>query len=124
MISPIPRHEILAMIDEAIAQMNSRERHLWELLRIEPARWELRPWADEYGGFWVVGLIGETVVWYNQIEGGFNTSRYITSGAIAEYWCDQSELIHVVRKLSHQLTTGEGEPKAGPPQPLSHGPGV
>ena len=28
------------------------------------------------GVFWVVGLIGRTVIWYNDIEEGFNRSAF------------------------------------------------
>jgi hypothetical protein len=37
-------------------------------------------------GFWVVGLIGRKVVYYNDIEEGFNISDYKTYGTVDGYF--------------------------------------
>ena len=90
-------------METSIPEMDAHEFRLWEAVRISPARWILHPWADDLDGFWVVGLIGESVIWYNEIEDGFNVSRYRVFGEIAEYWCDQAELVHVIRNLHGTL---------------------
>lgn len=65
----------------------------WESVKIQPVKWSLPPWGDSGGGFWVVGVIGQHCIWFNDIEDGFNTSRFDSFGRIAEYWCNQSTLI-------------------------------
>jgi hypothetical protein len=72
-------------------------------VRISHIKWQLSPWGDEGGGFWVVGILGPRVIWYNDIEGEFNVSRYETPGVIAEYWCNQSELQDQIHWLAKQI---------------------
>ena len=45
----------------------------------------------------VVAVVGQECVWYNDIEEGFNISRFEEFGRIADYWCNQTELEHRVR---------------------------
>jgi len=40
----------------------------------------------------VVGLIGRKVVWYNDIEEGFNRPGYDRYGTISDYYCNQDDL--------------------------------
>jgi len=98
--------------------MESQANYLWELIRIPPTKWILSPWADEGGGFWVVGIVGMQVVWYNDIEDGFNVSRYRTIGAIDEYWCNQDELQHTMYSLLRQIQSGHALVRSGPPETL------
>jgi len=50
-----------------------------------------------------VGIIGRSVIWYNDIEDGFNISKYATYGRIDEYWCNQDELLITVKRLDHMI---------------------
>ena len=54
--------------------MSQEEMRLWEAIRIQPVKWQQDPYGIQGGGFWVVGIIGSTVIWYNDIEEGFNRS--------------------------------------------------
>jgi hypothetical protein len=69
-------------------------------------KWRQTPYGDAGDGFWVVGLIGTTVVWYNDIEDGFNRSRFTVFGLIDDYWCNDDELDVAVRYLLNALTGG------------------
>jgi len=68
-----------------------------------------------------VAIVGNTVVWYNDIEHGFNRSRYLHFAIIpdTEYWCNQDELEWTIRQLMGIVATGEnpggqnGSPIAG-----------
>jgi hypothetical protein len=91
---------------------------LWEAIRIPPIKWRLSPWGNKGGGFWVVGILGRRVIWFNDIEDGFNVSHYDSPGVIAEYLCDQDELHHTVCRLMELLQTGIECPHCGPPQPV------
>ena len=51
-------------------------------------------------------IFGQTVIWYNDIEEGFNRSRYSTYGAIDDYWCNQDELEIAVQYLKHAIEHG------------------
>ncbi|MFP5304141.1 hypothetical protein R2R70_23455, partial [Cobetia sp. SIMBA_158] len=55
-------------------------------------KWIEEEYGKEGDGFWVVGLIGRKVIYYNDIEEGFNISDYTTFGTIDEYICNQDDL--------------------------------
>ncbi|WP_337177218.1 hypothetical protein [Paludisphaera sp.] len=80
---------------------------LWDMVRVPPTKWRQSPWGDLGGGFWAVGLIGRQVIWYNDLEGGFNVSPYAEFGTIAKYWCNQDELHHVIWRLRQQIESVE-----------------
>jgi hypothetical protein len=86
--------------------------------RITPEKWQQDPYGKEGGGFWVVALIGTTVVWYNDIEEGFNRSCYSRYGFIDDYWCNQDELEWAIQALLKLIETGEDTGRFGPPQTL------
>lgn len=46
-------------------------------------------------GFWAIAVIENRVLWYNDIEEGFNVSNFTEPGTIpsTEYWCNQDELL-------------------------------
>lgn len=114
----LSEEELWDMINEETARMGIRQGRLWEVMRIFPGKWRLRGWGDEGGGFWAVGLLGELVLWYNDIEEGFNISPYNVYGEIGEYRCSQDELGLAVQKLLWLVETGETFSYAGPPRPL------
>lgn len=76
---------------------------LWEAIRIPHQKWNQTPYGVERCGFWVVGLIGSTVLWCNDIEEGFNRSRLKSFGRIDDYWCNQDELEVAIRFLLNAL---------------------
>ena len=117
--SPISLQALNDLIREAEAAMSPAERRLWECLRIQPAKWREATYGDEGGGFWAVGILGGSVLWYNDIEDGFNVSRYSIYGESAEYLCSQDELHHCISRLCRYLnptvSSGIG-PGGSPPE--------
>ena len=101
---PISEDAIWDMINAATIDMSAAEQRLWESVLIIPEKWKQEPYGTQRGGFWVVGLIGRNVIWYNDIEGGFNFSKYTTYGQIGEYWCNQDSLLIAVKGLSRMIT--------------------
>jgi hypothetical protein len=90
------------MIANALAEYDDAVRSEWERIRIEPEKWRCSPWGDETGGFWAVAIDGARVLWFNDIEEGFNWSRYSTRGAIGEYLCDQTEFVAILEQIAQQ----------------------
>ncbi|MBU1239028.1 hypothetical protein KKF84_13275 [Myxococcota bacterium] len=116
---PITQAEIKKEIKRGITQMTSAQRYLWNTIRVPVQKWQLSPWGDLGGGFWVVAILGQTVVWYNDIEEGFNRSLYSNTGVIDEYWCNQDELQRTVGHLLTKIKTGEESGDLlGPPEPV------
>ena len=73
--------------------METPVRVLWGRIKVNPRKWQLPPWGDAGGGFWVVAVVGQQCVYYNDIEGGFNDSPYSLWGHIGEYGCNQTDLL-------------------------------
>ena len=115
---PLSEGEIHGILSAAWDRMSTGQRRFWKVIRVTPAKWQQQPWGDHCGGFWVAGVIGEFVVWYNEIEEGFNLSRYSRHGTIDEYWADQNELEWVLERLL-DMSRDDGTPippRAGPPE--------
>jgi hypothetical protein len=103
---PISQAALRKRIAQGVARMPAPARRLWESIRIEPEKWALPPYGDPGGGFWVVAIVGRSVVWYNDLEEGFNRSRYSSYGAIDDYWCNQDELEVAVQYLHNAIELG------------------
>ena len=116
--TPISVSELLKLVEDETPRHNPIAERLWSSVRIEPCKWQLHPRGDMGGGFWVVGILGRTVIWYNDIEDGFNTSSWTTAGVIDAYFCDQSDLRYVLESLANSLVDGSELPlRLGPPRP-------
>jgi len=89
---PISEAALRGRVAQGEARMSPSQLRMWEAIRIDPERWLQHPYGDPGNGFWVVALIGRTVIWYNDIEEGFNRSGYSAYGQIEDYWCNQDEL--------------------------------
>jgi hypothetical protein len=114
--TPITIEKVYDLILETERELNGELFNFWELIKIYPEKWKEEEYGIEGGGFWVVGLIGKNVIWYNDIEEGFNISRYTTYGTIDKYFCNQDELTWTVKRL-YQVNKFGGDiiGNAGPP---------
>jgi hypothetical protein len=115
--------DLLDEVNRDWNQMSLVQRRLWEVIKIPPQKWQQHPWGDAVGGFWVVAILGSTVVWFNDIEEGFNRSRYDRHGVIRDYWCNQDELGMTMQCLLDEIASGN--PRGtylGPPEPLPNSP--
>jgi hypothetical protein len=104
---PISVDALLARISQGYARMNQAQQRLWDAIRISPEKWQQHPYGDAGSGFWTVGLIGRTAIWYNDLEDGFNRSVYSTYGVIDDYWCNDDELDVTVQYLANALSGGQ-----------------
>ena len=102
----ITEDALLKRIAQGEARMTGAQARVWQAVRVQPQKWRQDPYGNEGGGFWVVGLIGKTVIWYNDREEGFNRSRYTRHGTIEDYWCNQDELEVTVAYLVAALEKG------------------
>ncbi|MFP9112868.1 hypothetical protein ACLI1A_02930 [Flavobacterium sp. RHBU_3] len=104
---PIPLEALNANISKAVANMSITELALWHYIKITPEKWQETEYGNEGSGFWVVGIFGRQVLWYNDIEEGFNVSSYSKYGEIGTYACEQDELNTVVYRLYEDIKTGK-----------------
>jgi hypothetical protein len=83
-------------------------------VRIAPGKWQQHRFGDEGGGFWAVAIDANRVLWWNDIEEGWNVSTFSTRGRIPddEYWCNEDPL-----KWALPFLQGKPGTRLGPPQP-------
>ena len=117
---PMSEAELLDEINRAWDRMSIPQRRLWDAIRVDPEKWQQDPYGDQGGGFWAVAILGNVVVWYNDIEGGFNRSRYTRYGEIGQYYCNQDQLEWTIQHLLNEINSGEPSGLfAGPPEPIA-----
>jgi hypothetical protein len=92
--SPVKRLELEAMVSRDLVDCLDEQKQFFARVRLSPLKWKLSPWGDRGGGFWVVAVYRDRVLWFNDIEDGFNVSRYEVAGEIPadEYWCNHDPL--------------------------------
>ena len=103
---PIAEVALRARVAQGEARMSAAQLRMWETIRIEPEKWQQHPYGDAGAGFWVVALAGRTVIWYNDVEEGFNRSRYSVYGTIDDYWCNEDELEVTMQYFMSALERG------------------
>lgn len=103
---PISEAALWDEILSAERRMNPQVLRLWEAIKITPEKWSETTHGAIGGGFWVVAIIGKRVIWFNDIEDGFDCSSYVVPGEIAEYFCSQYELEMAVQTMLTFIETG------------------
>lgn len=117
--NPISKSELLEEIQKTENELNGELDNFWQLIKIEPEKWQEPEFGNEGGGFWVIAICGKKIIWYNDIEEGFNISVYKEYRKIEGYYCNQDELNWSVIRLNDLIKFG-GDiiGQAGPPQSL------
>jgi len=104
---PITEEALMARIGQGYARMTQPQQRLWDAIRIDPEKWQQHPYGDAGGGFWAVGLVGRTVIWYNDLEDGFNRSVYSIHGQFDDYWRNDDELDVTIQYVANALAGGQ-----------------
>ena len=112
---PIDQRDLDALVAGGLSDCSEELRQLFARVQVPARKWQLSPWGDAGGGFWVVAVHRDRVLWYNDIEEGFNVSRFEVSGQIldGEYWCNQDSLCWALPRL-----IGDPGSQLGPPTPV------
>ncbi|MFV3129106.1 hypothetical protein [Niveispirillum sp. KHB5.9] len=100
--------EIRDSINAAEERMSAEQLRLWECISVIPNKWVQHPYGDLGGGFWVVAIVGRFVVWFNDIEDGFDVSEYSVYGEISGYGASQYALEVAVQHLVNMIANGIG----------------
>ncbi len=83
--APISEVDLWDLVIKAEARVFPQLSRLWQAIKITPQKWNEQSYGQAGGGFWVVALIGENAIWYNDIEDGFNRSSSRHVGELDEY---------------------------------------
>jgi hypothetical protein len=84
-----------SLIEEQLRDCSDAQREIFERYRVP-----LRPTPLERHGqiesVFVVAQRGNEVMYYEDVEEGFNFSTLSPDGRIAQHWCNQDELMHAL----------------------------
>lgn len=75
----------------------------WEYIKIIPEKWQEKTMGNEGGGFWVIAILGKSVIYYNDIEEGYNLSTFTKYGEIDNYYCNQMELHEMIESIFYEI---------------------
>lgn len=79
--------------------LDTAQAKLWEKVKIRPEVWTCVDVIE--ANFWVVGRTEKWIIWYNDIEEGFNLSSYIKAGEILHYKAFRHELQVALTQLEN-----------------------
>jgi len=96
---PVEFDQVIELIDKWVKEMTNEQLEIWNRIAVQPIKWKENEHGKEGNGFWVVGIQKNIVIWYNDIEEGFNISNFTQNGIICEYGTEQDELQWAIRKL-------------------------
>ncbi|MGX1785226.1 hypothetical protein ACWIGM_00730 [Bosea sp. NPDC055332] len=101
--SPATEQFIRDQIKLETAKMSAAQLRIWELVATAPEKWAITR-GDDAGDYWIVAIFGSSVVWYNDIEEGFDVSSYSVFGEIDEYFASQFELRHIMGQIIERIS--------------------
>ena len=88
---PISASELSELISRQLRDCEPHLRRLFETHRVAPYR---APFAKQgtLESVFVIAKKGQEVLYYEDVEDGFNVSPVSDNGAILEHWCNQDDL--------------------------------
>ncbi|MGQ8867950.1 hypothetical protein [Myroides sp. TSA_177.3] len=89
---PITLEELHLEIQKGENKMTAEQLLFWKEIRIVPEKWVEHTLGKEGGSFWVIAQYNHKVLYYNDIEEGFNCSTFVQKGIIDYYGAAQDEL--------------------------------
>ncbi|MEO0470867.1 MAG: hypothetical protein AAF206_14665 [Bacteroidota bacterium] len=101
--TPISLAELQELIHDGLSKMSLKNLQIWKQISITPEKWQEETLGQEGGGFWVVAIDEDEVIWYNDFEEGFNLSAFSIHGTIDEYWANEDELQWAMNKLKRHF---------------------
>ena len=96
---PISVEELEALIAAQLFDCSPEQRQLFDRCKISPHLTKIDRLGTTETVF-VVARAGDLVMYYEDVEEGFNISSLLTDGSIASPGCEQWELRHALGHLA------------------------
>jgi len=113
--SPTTQDELESLIHDELGACTEKQREIFNRYKVPLRKAPIvRYGKQEY--VFVVAQRGDEVMYYEDVEEGFNFSPLAEDGSIKEHWCNQDELEHALNRWI--LPENELPPKLGPAEPI------
>ena len=99
MWEPNSFNDISKKLEESVKVLDVGLLAFWNLIKIVPEKWESKHFEKESISFWVIAIFGKCVIYFNDIEGGFNISTFERYGEIKNYLCEEFDLNQVLYQI-------------------------
>lgn len=96
--TPISLKELNNIIETSVAVMDTEVLYFWNSIKIVPEKRQV-PFYSNEDYFWIVGKIKNYMIYYNDIEEGFNISLENNLSYIEVTSAEQDELHFALIKL-------------------------
>lgn len=96
--TPISLKELNNIIETSVAVMDTEVLSFWNSIKIVPEKRQVSSYSNE-DYFWIVGEIKNYIIYYNDIEEGFNISLENNLPYIEVTSAEQDELYFALMKL-------------------------
>lgn len=95
---PVEKHELERIIDSQCKCLSAQEIEFFEKIKVpfEKVNIEREDGIEEV---FIVAKFGNAVIFYEDIEGGFEVSKPNNQGIIAEYGTNQFTIQHIINQL-------------------------
>ncbi len=81
--------------EKELNEPDSRAINLWDNIKIKPQKWTHNQYP-KCDTFWVIAIMGNQCVYFNNLEGGWGWGKFDNWGNIKEYHWEQLEIHHVI----------------------------
>ena len=98
-LPPLSEARLYDILLKEEAELRPKADRMWALVRIEPERWRAPTYGSGTMEFWVFGVIGRRVLWYDEIESELAMSTYESYGQIGETRFATTELSTYMEQL-------------------------
>ena len=102
---PFTEAQIWDEINSAVQRMTPEQGRMWALAKVIPEKWSAPHYAAGRQSFWAVAVMGQTVVWYDDIEDGFVVTECLQFGVIAGSSSGDTSLEGAVQELINRLSS-------------------
>jgi hypothetical protein len=107
---PATIRDVTHIVEADLAKCDARQRATFQKYSVKPYGVPILRYGNLESVF-VVARRADEVVYWEDIEGGFNVSRLGPDGQILEHSCNQDDLGIA---LNHWIEGREGSPRMGP----------
>ncbi len=88
---PINKEELILIISEQLSDCTSIQKSIFIKYSVPIKQYDIKR-NNKNEQVFVVAIKDNEVLYYEDVEEGFNFSHLSDDGTIKEHWCDQNEL--------------------------------